>query len=77
MDSIPSNECKKVNDQSALGKGAPEFEKCMTPKDCVISPTGLHFVEGIGTCGLQEGFLIQSQNYLLLHIREVCCALVN
>lgn len=40
VDSIPSNECKKVNDPSGLGRGAPEFEKCMTPKHYVISPTG-------------------------------------
>lgn len=39
VDSIPSNECKKVNDLSALGKGTPEFEKCMTPKHYAISPT--------------------------------------
>lgn len=40
MDSIPSNECKKVNDLSALGRGAPEFEESMTPKHCDISPIG-------------------------------------
>lgn len=64
MDSLPSNECKKVNDPSGLGREAPEFEKFMTPKALGYFPNwlldALHFVDGSGRCGLQEGFLTQS-----------------
>lgn len=60
VDSIPSNECKKVNDLSALGRGPPEFEKYMTPKHCVIFPAGFLmpciFWTAVADVGSKRGF---------------------